>query len=492
MAGEIWVGTDDGLIQVTRDDGKTWHNVTPPDLTPWSKVGLLDASRHDRNTVYAAIDRHRLEDLKPHIYRTHDGGRTWQEISKGIPEGSYVNAVREDPERKGLIYAGTETGVFVSFNDGEEWQPLQLNLPNCSVRDLVIHEDDLVIATHGRSFWVLDDVTPLRQASPAVGTSEAYLFRPELAYRIRPSSFEGTPLPLDVPQGENPPEGALIDYYLKGAPNGPVSLEVLDSAGKLVRRYSSEDKPPQIDLRRMDIPAYWIHPPLSLSAQAGMHRFAWDLRYPGVPGGNPQSRRFGGGAGPWAPPGQYQVRLTASGQTYTQPLMVKMDPRVKTSQADLLKQFEMARQIGATQAQVSAALLSANRLHGQLQRLLSQAGDRKPLADQIAALDRKTLALAGGAAGPTPSEGAEPPAPAAGTLRSLTSALSDVGRAVESADVAPTTDAVTAFQRDRLAIEKALAQWDEIKSQDVPKLNVSLKQANLQPVSLEERKRQGR
>jgi photosystem II stability/assembly factor-like uncharacterized protein len=492
VAGEIWVGTDDGLIQVTRDNGHTWHNVTPPELTPWSKVGLLDASRHDRNTVYAAIDRHRLEDLKPHIYRTHDGGKTWREISKGIPEGSYVNAVREDPVRKGLLYAGTETGVFVSFNDGEEWQPLQLNLPNCSVRDLVIHADDLVIATHGRSFWVLDDVTPLRQADTAVAASEAYLFRPVVAYRVRPTSFEGTPLPLDVPQADNPPEGALIAYYLNSAPKGPVSLEVLDSAGKLVRRYSSEDKPPQIDPQRLNIPAYWIHPPLSLSAQPGMHRFVWDLRYPGVPGGNPQSRRFGGGAGPWAPPGQYQVKLTANGQSHTQPLTLRMDPRVKTPQADLVKQFEMAQQIGAAQAQVGAALLSADHLHAQLQRLASQVGDRKPLADQIATLDRKTLAVAGDAPAPSPSEGAEPAAPAAETLRSITSALGDVGRAVQSADVAPTADAVTAFRRDQQVVQKVIAQWNGIKSQDVPKLNASLKQANLQPVSLEERNRQER
>jgi len=486
VAGEIWVGTDDGLIQVTRDDGKTWHNVTPPELTPWSKVSILDASRHDANTVYAAIDRHRLEDQRPHFYRTHDGGKTWQEISKGIPEGSYAQAVREDPVRKGLLYAGTETGVFVSFNDGDDWQPLQLNLPNCSVRDLVIHGDDLVIATHGRSFWILDDVTPLRQASAAAAASKAYLFQPEVAYRVRSASFEGTPLPPDVPQAENPPEGALIDYYLKQTPNGPVSLEVLDSAGKLVRRYSSDDKPPAVDPRRMDIPAYWIHPALSLSVQAGMHRFAWDLRYPGAPGGIAQSRRFGGGAGPWAPRGQYQVKLTTNGESHTQPLTLKMDPRVKTPQADLVEQFQMAQQIGATQAQVGNALLAADHLHGQLQRLAPRAGDGTPLAAQIAALDRKTVALAGAAPPPGPYEGAEPPVSAINTLRSLNTALGDVERAVQSADVAPTADAVTALRRDRQAIAKALAQWNEIKSRDLPKLNAALKQANLQPVSLEE------
>ena len=483
VTGEIWIGTDDGLIQVTRDDGKTWHNVTPPEITPWSKIGILDASRHDANTVYAAVDRHRLEDLKPHIYRTQDGGKTWQEIVKGIPEGSYVNAVREDPARKGLLYAGTETGVFVSFNDGDEWQPLQLNLPNCSVRDLVIHDNDLVIATHGRSFWVLDDVTPLRQVSSDLAGSEAYLFRPTIAYRVRPGSFEGTPLPADAPQGENPPDGVLIDYYLRSAQSGPVTIEVLDSAGKLVRRYSSEDKPPQIDPKRLPYTTHWIRPFLALSAGPGMHRFAWDLHYTGVPGGNLQSRRFGGGAGPWAPPGQYQVRLTASGQSHTQPLTVKMDPRVKTPPSDLVKQFEMARQMGAALAQVSAAFRSANYLHEQLQSLASKASDQKPLVDQIEALDHKSMALAGGTSSPNPFEEA-PSRPGVVTLRSLSGALGDVQRAEQSADVAPTADVVTAFQRDQQAIEKALEQWEEIKSKDVPRLNASLERAGLQPIPL--------
>jgi hypothetical protein len=489
VAGEIWVGTDDGLIQVTRDDGKTWHNVTPPDLTPWSKVGIIDASRHDQNTVYAAIDRHRLEDLKPHIERTHDGGKTWEEIVKGIPEGSFVNAVREDPVRKGLLYAGTETGVFVSFNDGDQWQPLQLNLPNCSVRDLVVHDDDLVIATHGRSFWILDDVTPLRQMSAEVAGAEAYLFRPETAYRVRPSSFEGTPMPPETPQGENPPDGALIDYYLKSAPSEAVTLEVLDSAGKPVRRYSSSDKPPQIDPKRLDFPASWIHLARPLSAEPGMHRFVWDVRYAGAPGGNPLIAIFLGGGGPWALPGQYTVKLTVGGQSYTQPLAVKMDPRVKTPLADLVQQFQMVRQINTAQAQVSAAFGEANRLHEQLQALkarLPKASDQKALADEVEALDQKTMAIAGGTSGPGFFE-TEPSATT--SLRSLTIALGQVERAVGSADVAPTADAVTAFQHDQQAMQQALAEWNKIKSKEVSRLNPSLKQAGLPPISLEEGKK---
>jgi photosystem II stability/assembly factor-like uncharacterized protein len=486
VAGEIWIGTDDGLMQVTRDDGKTWHNVTPAELTPWSKVGIIEASRHDRNTVYAAIDRHRLEDLKPHILRTHDGGKTWQEIVKGIPEGSFVNAVREDPVRKGLLYAGTETGVFVSFNDGDEWQPLQLNLPNSSVRDLVIHDDDLVIATHGRSFWILDDVTPLRQLSAEVAGAETYLFRPATAYRLRPSSFEGTPMPVDTPQAENPPDGALIDYYLKSAPGGDVTLEVLDSAGKLVRHYSSSDKGPQIDPKHLDFPASWIHFSQPPSAAPGMHRFVWDVRYEGVPGGNPMTAFFRGGGGPWAVPGHYAVKLTVHGQSYTQPLEVKMDPRVKTPLADLILQFKMAQQINTAQAQVSAAFAEANRLHVQLQALkskLAKTSEHQALAGEVEALDKRTMAIAGGTSAPGFFE--TEPSPTA-SLRALTVSLSQVERAVGSADAAPTADAVTAFQRNQQAAQKALEEWNKIENEGVPHLNSSLKQAGLPPVSLEE------
>ncbi len=485
-AGEIWVGTDDGLVQVTRDDGKTWQNVTPSGLTPWSKVGILEASRYDRNTVYAAIDRHRLDDLRPHIERTHDGGKTWKEIVNGIPEGSFVNAVREDPVWQGLLYAGTETGVFVSFNDGDEWQPLQMNLPDCSVRDLVIHDDDLVIATHGRSFWILDDVTPLRQLSAAVANAEAVLFRPETAYRVRPSAFEGTPMPVDTAQAENPPEGAVIDYYLKSAPSGVITLEVWDSAGKLVRRYSSSDKPPQIDPKRVDFPTSWIHLPKPLSAEPGMHRFVWDLRYPGPPGSNPPI--FRGGGGPWALPGEYTVKLNVNGQGFTQQLPVKMDPRVATPLSDLALQFKIAMQINAAQTQVAAAFGEANRLHEQLQPLnskLAKENGRKALAGEVSALDKKTLALSGGTSGPGLYE---TEAPATASLRSLTIALGQVERAVGSADLAPTADAATAFQLDQQAVQQALAAWGKIKSQDVPHLNSSLRQAGLPPISLEEAK----
>jgi hypothetical protein len=485
-AGEIWIGTDDGLIQVTRDDGKTWHNVTPPDLTPWSKITHLEASHFDASTIYAAIDRHRLEDLKAHIFRTRDGGKTWQEISKGIPEGSYANAVREDPARKGLLFAGTETGVFVSFNDGDEWQPLQLNLPNASVRDLVIHGDDLVVATHGRSFWVLDDLTPLRQLSAQVASADVYLFRPQTALRVRAGSFEGTPLPPEEPQGENANNGALLDYYLKSAPSGPVTLEILDSAGKQVRRYASSDKPPAVDPKRLDIPMYWIHPAKPLSAEPGMHRFVWDLHYSSRAGaGNPRMAMFGFGGGPWAPPGQYTVKLTVDGRTYNQPLTVKMDPRIKTPLPALLKQFEVASRIGELQEQVSTASREAARLQRQLQSLRPKVEGQKKLSDALAALERRTGAIAGVAPSPTPgAEGEGPlPTPDRTGFRFLSGALSELERAVESADVAPSSDALTAFTRDQQAVRKALAQWNGIKSQELPRLNSLLREANLPAIS---------
>lgn len=486
-AGEIWIGTDDGLIQVTRDDGKTWRNVTPPELTPWSKLGILEVSHHDANTVYAAVDRHWLDDFRPHIYRTRDGGKTWREITEGIPAGSFVNAVREDPVRKGLLFAGTETGIFVSFNDGDGWQPLQLNLPNASVRDLVIHDDDLVIGTHGRSFWILDDITPLRQLNPEVAAAEAWLFRPQTAVRVRPAGFEGTPLPPETPQGENPPNGAMIDYFVKSRPNTPVTLEITDSEGKLVRRYSSADKLPQVDPKRIDFPAHWIRPALSLSAEPGMHRFLWDVRLASltVPQ-NPRAAMFGGGgAGPWALPGQYTVRLEVDGQSLTQPLTLKMDPRVKTPAADLAKQFAMSGQMETEQAKVREAAGEANRLREQIQSLRGKLGELQALAGSLEAIDQKLRAVTGIAPGQRlDASEYEDVKMGDANFRSLTAAWSAVERAVQSADAAPSLDAMTASEHDRQLTQKALNAWAELKTKDVAHLNESLRQAGLPALTL--------
>ena len=317
----IWAGTDDGLVQVTRDGGKTWSNVTPPEMTPWSKVTQIDASHFDADTAYVSVSRFRLDDLSPYIYRTRDGGKTWRKIVAGLPDNASVNVVREDPERRGLLFAGTERAVWVSFDDGERWEPLQLNLPATSMRDLIVKGDDLVVATHGRSFWILDDVTPLRQATPEVAASEAFLFRPQVTHRIRRNQNTDTPPPPEEPAGENPPDGAILDYWLKTAPSGPVTLEILDGAGSLVRRFSSADPPEAVDPNAHPAAAYWIRPPQTLSAAAGMHRFVWDLHRPPpdvlsreIPISAVRGRTPLHPQGPVVLPGSYTVRLTASGR----------------------------------------------------------------------------------------------------------------------------------------------------------------------------------
>jgi hypothetical protein len=321
----VWIGTDDGYIQLTNDDGKTWQNVTPPALTPWSKVVMMDASHFDVKEAYAAVDRHRLEDNEPYIYRTRDGGQTWRKITDGLPGGVYMQTVKEDPQRRGLLFAGTELGVFVSLDDGEHWQSLQLNLPPVSMRDLVIHEDDLIVGTHGRGFWVLDNITPLRQVNDEILKASAHLFRPADAISMTQGNENGTPQPRDEPLAQNPPFGAVIDYYLKSAVSGPVTLEILDPSGDSIRRYSSDDRTPPVNPDTLSIPSFWIRTPEPLSAAAGMHRWVWDLRP------TPPTERAGGGRGnvPLSLPGIYTVKLTVAGKSYTQPLRVKMDPRVE-------------------------------------------------------------------------------------------------------------------------------------------------------------------
>ncbi len=340
----IWCGTDDGLIHITKDGGKTWKNVTPPEITSWSKVSLMDASHTDVNSAYAAVNRIRLDDMRPHIYKTKDGGKSWKEIVNGLPKAP-INVVKEDPVRKGLLFAGSETAVYFSIDDGENWQSLRLNMPATSIRDLIIKDDDLVIATHGRSFWILDDITPLRQLSEESKSSNAILFKPQNTYRVRWNMNTDTPLPQEEPAGQNPPEGAIINYYLSTSANS-VSLEILDSKGTVIRTYT--DKDTLYKIPDLNIPLYWIRPQQILSAIAGSHRFLWDIRYTplNVSPSYPMSAIYKNTAphptSPLVMPGSYTVRLTVDGKAITKTFNVIMDPRVKTSIKDLQLQHDLS------------------------------------------------------------------------------------------------------------------------------------------------------
>ena len=334
QAPMIWAGTDDGLIQVTTSDGKSWQDVTPPALTAWSRVTGIEASHFDANTAWASVDRHQLQDFDPYIYRTRDLGKTWQRITSGLPAGVYVHVVKEDPAHRGLLFAGTERGAFLTFDDGDHWQPLQLNLPVTSVRDFEIYGNDLIVATHGRGFWVIDDITPLRQVTDAVLSAEAYLFKPADGINYIATSDNGTPVQKDEPQAQNAPSGANIDYYLKNQATGPVTLEILGANGATVRTFTSEPTAPQGAAvgrggGRGGIPStspLWRSVPEQFSGAAGMHRVNFA---PGGGGGRGGGRGGRGGGGAVAPQmtGSFTAKLTVGGQSYTQSFAIKPDPR---------------------------------------------------------------------------------------------------------------------------------------------------------------------
>jgi len=476
-AGEIWAGTDDGLIQLTQDEGKTWENVTPPELTPWSKVTHIEASHFDAGTAYAAVDRHRLDDYQAYLYRTRDFGKTWQRVSNGIPEGSFLNCVREDPARKGLLYACTEKGVYVSLNDGDDWQSLQLNLPVTSVRDLVVHENDLVIATFGRSFWILDDVTPLRQINSHVASADTWLFLPHAAIRMRPGSDQGTPVPMDEALAPNPPEGAVLDYYLKDKASTPIQLEIFDSEGKLVRRFASDDVLHKTNPIDAAIQMEWVRDPKPLLAEAGMHRFVWDLRY-ALPKGVRSS--FGGPAGPLAAPGNYTVKFTANGKSSTQPLTVKLDPRVKAPQEALARQFGLASRLAARLGEVSTALQQAGDIRKQIDARKKEAGGNTELLGALQEIEKKLEA-----AGEPDSDanfglfGLAAPSKEHEALPKIAAALTRLLIIVDSSELGPAADAATASMRWEEAAQETVARWAAFQKDDLASVNSLLEKAKL-------------
>ncbi len=477
--GVIWAGTDDGLIQLTRDDGKSWNNVTPKGIPEWSLVSLIEASPHDAGTAYAAVDAHKLDNFKPYIFKTTDFGKSWTSISSGIPDGAYVHAVREDPARKGLLFAGTELGIYVSFDDGAHWQFLQLNLPNSPVHDMVIHNNDLVVATHGRSFWSLDDISPLRQADAAISSGDAHLFTPATAIRTRMGHTNRRRYAI----GENPPDGAILYYYLKEDAKEPIKLEILDAGGRIIRAFTSEEKKKGDEIEEegeRDEPVDHI------PAKAGLNVFAWDLRYE-EPVKIPKAvYDEGTPAGPLALPGKYQARLTAGGKSSTQSLQVLLDPRVKTSAADLQKQFDLMLRLRDRQDEMNKAILAIRDLRSQLLALEKRMGGdkaksdaNKNLIEQCSALRKKISAIENDLIN-VDSKASEDEL---NYPTKLNSKLGYLNGAVDSADAAPTEAETAVFAELDLQLESQLAKWREVTAKDVPALNASLRGANISIVA---------
>jgi photosystem II stability/assembly factor-like uncharacterized protein len=453
----IWTGSDDGVINRTRDGGKTWTNITPAALTPWSKVAQLEASHFDDESVYASINRFKLDDLHPHVYRTHDGGKSWKEIVNGIPADEVVNSVREDPVRRGLLFAGTERAVYFSLDDGDQWQLLRLNMPATSIRDLVIHDDDIVVGTHGRSFWILDDMTPLRQLDAKTAGAETFLFKPKLTYRFRRNKNTDTPLPPEEPAGKNPPDGAIINYRLGADAGKPAVLDILDEAGRTVRSFSSADSVEPIE-KDLNVPTYWVRPQQRVATGRGTHRFVWDLHYPPpkVLGHEyPISAIYGDTPrfplGPAVLPGTYTVRLTANGRSFTQPLTIKIDPRVEITDAGLRLQRDIGVRMNDAISRDFAAL-SEVRARRALLRAQREGAKARQVADSLVALDSllaniETGARRGGAAG----------------LVVLNEQLAGILDTVEGADAEPTSQVVAAAGDLEKALAALVSQWSDIQ-----------------------------
>ena len=468
--GRMWAGTDDGLIWLTTDGGAHWNNVTPPQLSAWQKVSVLEASHTDPQTVYAAINTLRLDDLRPHIYRTRDSGKSWTEVTNGIAAIQNVNSVREDPKRKGLLFAGTEGAVYVSFDDGDHWQSLRLNLPATSVRDLLIKDNDLAVATHGRGFWILDDITPLRQISENVLSRSAYLFAPEPALRVRWDTNPDTPLPPDVSAGQNPPDGAILNYYLKSSSSQPVILEITDGSGKTVRRYSSADPlPPPNPL--LDIPAYWLRPPERLSNSAGFHRFVWDMHYSPVPGIKPEypiaavyQNTAPQPTSPWIVPGKYTVVLTVDGQKYTQSLTVEMDPRVKTSLAGLQKQFGLSYRVYEDLLRLEPVVEAA-----QAAQTRVNSAREKATGVEAAKLDEvsKQLQAVVGGEGRRRRRGQQEQ-----NLTGVRTSLMQLLNILQEADLAPASQAAEQVPKLHQATTAVIEEWSCFQSGQLAPLNL--------------------
>lgn len=513
----LWAGTDDGHIQVMRGPSHTWTNVTPPTIKPWTRIFNIEAGHFSPLTAYAAANTLRLDDLNPHFYRTHDGGKTWTEINTGISPGAAANSIREDPRQRGLLYAATDTQVWFSFDDGDHWQSLRVDMPAVSVRDITVKDDesclcsDLVAATHGRGFWILDDVTPLRQAAAiksAAAASVPYLVKPVTAVRVRFGMNPPTPWPIEVPAGENPPPGAVLNYFLPTDAKGPVTLEILGASGRVVRTLSSTDNPtgphPAIDpvaynkicqetptAPDCSVPLYWAGAPLVIGTRAGMHRVWWDMRHDPLEGDTSRAagasvphRTYPTVNAPWAAPGQYTVRLNVGGRRYTQPLTLRMDPRVKIPAMDmaLLNRLTTEMYDGAVAARTSYT--RARALVAQL-NAMSGVG----IAEYKAKVETLAPAAAAGGGPGRGGRGGRGGAPGGGatappTLQSVSTTMLAAAMAMQAADQAPTLREVEATNAARRQSVAVIARWTALTTTELAALNAKRSAAGLPVVTI--------
>jgi photosystem II stability/assembly factor-like uncharacterized protein len=491
--GVLWAGTDDGTIQTTSNGGTTWSNVTPAAIKPWTRIFNIDAGHFDDRTAYAAANTLRLDDLNPHFWRTHDGGKSWTEIDNGIAPGAVANSIREDPRRKGLLYAATDAQVWVSFDDGDHWQSLRRDMPAISVRDLQVKDDstclcsDLVAATHGRGYWILDDITPLRQRAEVSAATDLYLLKPATAVRVRGATNDPTPWPPELPAGENPSAGAIIDYFVGSTAHDTVTIEIVDKAGRVVRRYSSADRVLDPDPARdpdaydrvcqenpkapdCNLPLYWAAPTVALSTAPGMHRMTWDLRYDPIRDEREDLGEDESGNGavphrtvpamdaPWVPPGSYTVRLSGAGKHYEQPLTLRMDPRVTTSPVALAQLSTLSKEMYDNAVNARAAYLRARALRERLEAVKSEGAE---------ALAKRVDALA-----PAQAEG-EREAPRRrravskepASLKSAGDDLMTAAMAMQGADIAPTANQIAACARARATYRDVLAKWSAVEKE---------------------------
>jgi photosystem II stability/assembly factor-like uncharacterized protein len=474
-AGEIWAGSDTGLIHLTLDGGKTWQNVTPKGAADWSRVSMIEASRFDPAVAYAAVDRHRADDYQPYLYRTRDYGKTWQAITIGIAPTS-VNAIRQDTQKSGLLFAGTELGIYVSFDDGDHWQPLQLNLPVSSVRDITIHGDDLAIATHGRSFWILDNITPLRQMNSEAHNASVLLFEPATAVRIDNDVFLGSPLPPEEPAAKNPPEGAMIDYYLK-SPAKEIKLEIFDSGNRLMRRFSSGQKP-EAKGPPLPIAERWLPKPAVLESTSGMHRFLWDFRWSSSGTDEvEEDEGFGAPRGPKVSPGSYQVKLTVDGQVFMRNFKVAMDPRSQATQTELDQQQDLGLEIFGEVRHARKTLAEIGAVKKQLSEAKSQLAEKNPeLLSEVASIEKAITAIEKGSQAPNPTMG----------LETGSTGLASALRVVEGGDRTVPSQAIELYHQSDEAAKARIAAWTKLKGTQLIELNDALQKAGMKAIQVSE------